>query len=119
MILVVIESPYAGAIKTNMLYLKDCVLDCLRRGESPYASHAIFPQFLDDDNIEERALGIGAGLAWAEAAKYIVVYTDLGLTTGMRYAMEAHKKAGRVIEYRSLANWGKNEPETNRAMSSP
>ena len=39
MILVVIESPYAGDVEANVAYAKRCVLDCLRLGEAPYASH--------------------------------------------------------------------------------
>lgn len=39
---VVIESPYAGGMATrarNVLYARACVIDCLSRGDSPYASH--------------------------------------------------------------------------------
>jgi len=102
MIKVIIESPYAGDIKANTEYLHRCVIDCLVRGESPYASHGFFTQFLDDDKPDDRALGIKAGLAWAEAADKVVVYVDNGISKGMRYGIEAHEKAGRRIEYRTL-----------------
>ncbi len=54
--LVVIESPYAGDVQANVAYAKRCVADCLRRGESPYASHLFFTQdgILDDLKPEER-----------------------------------------------------------------
>lgn len=42
--LVVVESPYAGDVERNVAYAKRCVLDCLKRGEAPYASHLFFTQ---------------------------------------------------------------------------
>jgi hypothetical protein len=102
MILVLVESPFAGAVAENIAYLKRCLRDCLARGESPYASHLFFTQFLDDDDQAERALGIDAGLAWGKAAAKSVVYTDRGISGGMAYGIEAAHKAGRPIEYRTL-----------------
>lgn len=100
----VIESPFAGDVEKNREYLHQCCLDCLKRGESPYASHGFFVYFLDDLNADERKLGINAGLAWSEVADIVAVYTDLGISKGMEYAIEDHKKNGRIIEYRKLIN---------------
>ena len=82
---VIIESPYAGDVERNVRYVKACVLDCLRRGESPYASHLFFtqPGILDDLKPEERNLGIEAGFAWRECAELTVFYIDLGWSSGM------------------------------------
>lgn len=99
---VIIESPFAGAIEANLKYLGLCVKDCLRRGESPFASHGFFPQWLDDDNPEERKLGIEAGHAWAWAAEKIVYYMDLGMSHGMYYSLEEHARRDREIEVRLL-----------------
>ena len=41
---VIVESPYAGDIEKNMRYLRACIRDCLLRGETPYASHALYTQ---------------------------------------------------------------------------
>jgi hypothetical protein len=101
--LVVIESPFAGDRVRNHAYLGDAVLDCLSRGESPYASHLVFPPFLDDNDPKQRALGIAAGLAWGTKADATVVYQDLGISGGMKLGIEAAQKAGRSVEYRSLA----------------
>ena len=100
---VVIESPFAGEVELNREYLHKCCIDSLRRGESPYASHGFFVYFLDDLEPHERQLGIDAGLAWGDTADIIAVYTDRGISKGMEYAIENHKKNGRTIEYRSLA----------------
>lgn len=102
---VYLESPYAGNVVRNMAYLKRCVLDCIKNNESAFASHGFFTHFLDDTKPEERALGIEAGLAWAHDAAKVVVYTDYGISNGMRDAIRVHGSYGRRIEYRQI---GKN-----------
>lgn len=106
--LVYIESPFAGDRKRNAAYLKACMLDSLKRGEAPFASHALYTQFLDDDVPEERALGIEAGLAWGAKAELTVVYIDLGISGGMKLGIDRALAEGRPVEQREL-HW-KYEP---------
>ena len=100
---VVIESPFAGDIEANKEYLKRAVLDCLVRGESPYASHGFFTHFLDDADPAQRRAGIMAGLEWSKAAEAVVYYLDRGMSDGMRFALEKHTQAARTIEARLLS----------------
>lgn len=100
--LVIIESPYAGEVESNVAYARACMADCLRRGEAPLASHLLYTQMLDDLRPGERMLGIDAGLAWAERADATVVYADRGTSRGMEYGIVHAKKHGRPIEYRTL-----------------
>lgn len=100
---VVIESPFAGALEANAAYLKKAVIDCLSRGESPYASHGFFTHFLDDTVPAERKAGILAGLEWAKAAEAVVYYLDRGMSSGMLFALERHTQAARKIEARLLS----------------
>ena len=81
---VIIESPFAGGWQ-NVLYSRQCVLDSLSRGESPYASHLLYTQkgMLDDRVPEQRKLGIAAANGWLEVADLVAVYCDRGITTGM------------------------------------
>lgn len=88
MIPVIVESPFTGDRERNAEYLAACLLDCFNRGESPYASHAIGPLCLDDDVPEERELGIKAGFVWRQFATKTVVYTDLGMSTGMELGVQ-------------------------------
>jgi len=121
---VILESPYKGNINTLTTkhgidaaidlyeikvmfeqfrqYAHRCVLDCLKRDESPVASHLIFTQMLDDKIPSQRSLGIQAGFAWHKAADYCVVYTDFGISEGMRRGIENAEKAGLNIHYRKL-----------------
>jgi hypothetical protein len=101
---VVIESPYAGDVERNIQYARECVVDSLKRGEAPYASHLFYTQegILDDLNSEERKQGIEAGFAWGEVANAVAVYEDYGISNGMRLGVERAKKQGLPIEYRKL-----------------
>lgn len=103
--LVIVESPYAGDVERNLQYARACLADCLKRGEAPFASHLLYtqPGVLDDTVPEERKQGIEAGFAWGEKADLTAVYMDMGYSSGMVQGVEAAEKAGRPIEYRSLA----------------
>ena len=102
--LVIIESPYAGDVEANVEYARACVRDSLLRGEAPIASHLLYtqPGVLRDEVPEERRHGIDAGLAWRKVAEASVVYTDRGITSGMKYGIAAAEAAGIAVEYRSL-----------------
>lgn len=102
--LVIVESPYSGAIGRNTLYLRACLADCLRRGEAPFASHGLYtqPGVLSDTNATERSLGIEAGFAWRSVADLTVVYADLGISYGMLQGIRNASERGCPIEYRWL-----------------
>lgn len=107
--LVIIESPYAGDIERNVRYARACVLDALRRGESPIASHLLLTQVLDDSKPDERLLGIEAGLAWTQRCDKQVFCVDLGISKGMRIALERCVAECRPREMRSIGfDWEKN-----------
>ncbi len=101
---VILESPYAGDVEKNVRYARACLHDCFMRGEAPIASHLLYtqPGVLDDNNPEERKLGIEAGLIWGSLAEATVVYTDRGMSRGMEYGIKKAVSEGRPIEYRKL-----------------
>lgn len=101
---VVVETPYSGNTTVNIAYAKECVMDCLKRGEAPFASHLFFtqPALLDDENDYQRKLGMEAGLAIAEHASATVVYIDLGISPGMTIGIERAYRDERPVEYRQL-----------------
>ena len=83
-----------GNIEQNVEYARKCVRDSLSRNEAP--------GILRDEISKERQWGIDAGLAWKKVADYSVVYTDLGITKGMEYGINAAKEAGIEVIYRKL-----------------
>lgn len=105
--LVIVESPYAGAVQQNVHYARLCLADCLKRGEAPIASHLLYtqPNVLNDDIPEERALGIAAGLAWRSVAEKAVFYVDRGWSSGMTAALELYDREGFPYEFRKLEGY--------------
>jgi hypothetical protein len=98
---VVVESRFRGDVVRNKRYLERCLRDCISRGESPYASHKMLTDCLDDDDPVERRLGIEAGLAWRTVAAH-VFYVDLGWSDGMKLAKELYDQEGIPYEERTL-----------------
>lgn len=100
------ESPYAATpyrtLEQHREYLRMAMADCIRRGESPMASHHLLPAILMDDSPYERQLGIRAGLAWGVHAAAICVYSQLGVSPGMAQAISAYKDMGKPIEWRGI-----------------
>jgi hypothetical protein len=105
--LVIVESPYSGDVERNVAYARAAMHDCIRRGEAPFASHLLYtqPGVLNDQVKAERELGIKAGLEWGDKADATVVYTDLGVSEGMRQGVARAVTAGRHVEMRSIPDW--------------
>jgi len=100
--LVILESPYAGEVLTNVKYAQRAARDCALRGESVLASHLLFPQFLDDADPDERALGTRLGLAWRRHASYSVFYIDRGWSRGMVMALTSAIAEAKQFKIRAL-----------------
>ncbi len=60
-----------------------------------------------DDDADERRLGMEAGKAWTPHVDVVVVYQDLGISSGMQWGISAAQALGKTIEYRSLTEWAK------------
>jgi len=84
----IIESPYAGDVARNKAYLKTCIKLCIAHNKTPYASHQMLTDALDDMTPEERELGLSAGWAMTEAligiGATVLFFTDLGWSPGMK-----------------------------------
>lgn len=103
---VVIESPYAGTIEKNLDYLRAAMRDCCLRGESPYASHGLLtqPGVLNDNDPDERKIGIALGFEWRDVADKTVVYVDHGVTPGMLEGIRDAIEKDRPFEVRRLGD---------------
>lgn len=99
---VIIESPFGSDVERNKRYLRRAIRDCYRRGESPYASHRMLTDALDDLSPEERKDGIEMGFAWRSAAAKTVVYEDYGISSGMALGIEHALRIDHPIEYRKI-----------------
>ncbi len=97
------ESPFAGGF-ANVKYSRECIRDCLDRGESPFASHLLYTQkgVLNDTVPDERRKGIEAANGWLTVADFVAVYMDLGVTRGMLIGVMKASKMDKPIHLRWL-----------------
>ena len=59
--LIYVASPYQGDIKKNIEYAKQACRYALNEGNAFFCPHLLYSQILDDNNPEERRLGIKIG----------------------------------------------------------
>lgn len=98
--MVIIESPYAGGIKANTRYARDCCKVAINQGHAPFASHLFYPQMLDERKSKERNLGITLGLAIGERADEVWLChpTDIPeWSRGMEHAFSCYVKMGKTV----------------------
>jgi hypothetical protein len=101
---VCVETPLRGDIERNVVYADMCMLDCIERGEAPFLGHLLYPRVLNDEILEHCTAGISLHLTWLEAAHAIVVYSDLGVTSGMTEAIKYAERIGTPYHYRQLGH---------------
>lgn len=102
MIRTCVESPLAGNFRRNVRYAQLCMLDSLKRGEAPYASHLLYPQVFDDLDEDQRRVGLTAGHEWLRQAELVAFYIDLGMSRGMAMAEGLAFKLGKATTHRRL-----------------
>ena len=103
---VILESPYKGDVARNETYAKRCMRDSLDRGEAPFVSHMLYTRVLDDTNPDERLMGMKAGFSWIAPSTKTVVYTDYGISEGMREGISLATILLHGVEFREI---GKNQ----------
>ena len=114
MITVAIESPFRNYPQA-LEYLDACILDCLSRGETPYASHKMLTTALDDSDAEQRQRAIEVGLAMAATLDRRVFYVDRGVSWGMTQARRFYYRRGLSFEERRLGGkWALARPRVER-----
>lgn len=117
--LVAILSPFSGNERRNKAYAQRALLDSIRRGEAPFASHLLYPQVLSE-RPKDRASGMACGQAWLAVVDAAVVYGDLGMSSGMLDEIAVAREAGIEVEIRMIGKAkrgkrAKKAPETKEA----
>lgn len=111
--LVVVESPLAPrdgyTFEQNIQLARNACRYAVLAGYSPYASHLFFPQFLNDYLVDERTLGIDAGLDWSRHADeaWFVLRDGQKLSTGMKIALYRHARDSKTIRFYITSNEGR------------
>lgn len=105
---VIIESPYAGDIETNLRYARAAMNYALGQGCAPLGSHLLYtqPGVLNDNIPEERTLGMEAGFSWMAVAEEVWVFIDLGVSSGMASGRARAERYGIPVREVSLVALG-------------
>lgn len=79
----------AELLRQNLIYARLALLNSLKLGEAPLASHLLYTQVWSEGS-ETRENGIKAGIEMHHRADLVAFYVDLGMSSGMqRAAMNA------------------------------
>ena len=96
--IVYICSPYAGDTERN---IKNAVRYCrfaVDGGYIPFAPHLLFPQFLDDGNADERALGMYFGTLMMNYCEELWVFGE-NISAGMSAEISEAYRSGMAVRY--------------------
>lgn len=96
--LVYVCSPYAGDVDKNVenaCKYSRCVYE---RGCIPITPHLLYPQFLDDTNVDERADGLNIGIELLNLCSEIWVFGEV-ISAGMTAEIAMAEYKNMPIKY--------------------
>lgn len=97
-LLIYVCSPFAGDIEYNIRRARGYCRFVVSKGDIPFAPHLFFPQFMDDDDREQRELGLSFGLVLLSKCSAMWVFGNK-VTDGMAREIKKVKKRGIPIRY--------------------
>jgi len=96
--LIYVCSPYAGDTEYNISRAKGYCRFVVSKGNIPLATHLHFPQFMDDDDKEQRKLGLEFALFLLGKCNAVWVFGKK-VTEGMAREIKEAKKRNIPIKY--------------------
>lgn len=96
--IVYICSPYAGDVEANVKAAQKYSRFAVDSGCIPIAPHLLFPQFMDDNNVSDRKLGLFFGTVLMSKCAELWVFGDT-VSRGMAAEIERAKKKHYPIRY--------------------
>ena len=94
--LVYIASPYAGETEDNISRAKGYCRFAVSKGVIPLAPHLLYPQFMDDDDEDQRILGLRFAIALLCRCDELWVFGEK-VSAGMAKEIEKAEKRGMRI----------------------
>ena len=91
--LVYICSPFAGDMEGNTVKARQYARFAVERGAIPFAPHLLYPQFMDERDKEQRALGLFFGNVWLCKCDELWAFGGAH-SEGMRLEMAKARKKG-------------------------
>lgn len=96
--LVYICSPYSGDVLDNIMKAQKYSRFAAKRGVIPIAPHLLFTQFLDDEQPNERSLGLFFGKVVMDFCKQLWVFGE-EISPGMMQEITRAKYKGYRVRY--------------------
>lgn len=96
--IVYICSPYAGDIENNIEAARRYSRFAVESGCIPIAPHLLFPQFLDENNPDERKLGLFFGNVLQDKCAEVWVFGNR-ISSGMEAEIKRAKRKGCPLRY--------------------
>lgn len=96
--IVYICSPFSGDVEGNVANARRYSRYAVDKGYIPIAPHLLFPQFLDDNNPEERELGLFFGNALMSKCAEVWVFGSR-ISSGMEAEIKRAKWKGYHLRY--------------------
>ena len=96
--LIYVCSPYSGETQFNTRRARGYSLFVVSKGHVPLAPHLLFPQFLDEEDKEQRELGLSYALFLLQKCNAIWVFGSK-VTDGMSREIIEAKKRNIPIKY--------------------
>ena len=94
--LIFICSPFAGDTERNINRARGYCRFAVSEGFMPLAPHLLLPQFLDDDDPEQRALGMRCGLELLRICSEAWIFGD-HISRGMEQEIAEARRLGLPI----------------------
>lgn len=99
---VFIGSPFSAQNEDEKLrneqYVRDIFRYCVENDTIPFIPHALYPQFLDDGEIEDRALGMNMGLNIGREIGEAWFFVDYGVSNGMLEEINYFNESGVTVK---------------------
>lgn len=95
---VFICSPYAGDIKQNTENAQRYMKIAVEKGAIPFAPHLLYPQVLDENDPNQRELGIFFGMVWLGKCDELWVFGET-ISSGMAREISKAEKRRMIIRY--------------------
>ena len=95
--LVYIASPFSGDMERNTARTQGYCRFAVSKGYIPLAPHLHYPQFLDDEDMDERELGLRFALVLLNKCEELWVFDKI--SQGMAKEIAKAKKRGIPIKY--------------------
>ena len=93
---VYVASPYAGETEDNISRAKGYCRFAVSKGVIPLAPHLLYPQFMDDDDEDQRILGLRFAIALLCRCDELWVFGEK-VSAGMAKEIEKAEKRGMRI----------------------